>query len=139
MNWKLIFSLTLFGVAMGIAPILGFVPPAFEWLFWLVIALFCAWWIAKKAAAKLFLHGFMVGLIDGLVAPIITAIFFSPYMANNPSYAEQAKQIPGGLDPRTFSLILAPVIGVVYGMVLGFFAWLAGKIFKKPVASSPTN
>ena len=138
MNWKLIFSLSILGLAMGIASVLGFVPHKLEWLFWLVIALFCAWWIAKKAIARLFLHGFLTGLIGGVISPIITAIFFSTYMANNPSYAEQAKQIPGGLNPRTFSLILAPVIGVVYGLVLGFFAWLGAKIFKKAPVSPAT-
>lgn len=137
MNWKLVFTLALFGVAMGIAAVLGFYPPSLEWLLWLIISLLCAWIIVKKAAVKPFLHGFMVGLLDGLAAPIITAIFFSTYVANNPSYADQAKQLPAGLDMRTFGLILAPVIGVVYGLVLGLFAWLAGKIFKKS-AASPT-
>lgn len=138
MNWKLVFTLALFGVAMGIAAVLGFYPPSLEWLLWLIITLFCAWVIAKKAAAKLFLHGFMVGLFDGLIVPIITAVFFSTYLANNPSYADQAKQLPAGQDMRTFSFILAPVIGVVYGLVLGFFAWLAGKIFKKQAPPSPS-
>ena len=138
MNWKLVFALALFGVAMGIAAVLGFYPSSLEWLLWLIITLLSAWIIAKKVVAKLFLHGFMVGLLDGLIAPIITAIFFSAYLANNPSYADQAKQLPAGLDMRTFGLILAPVIGVVYGLVLGFFAWLAGKIFKKQAPSSPS-
>ncbi|MCI0405042.1 MAG: hypothetical protein L0Z48_07520 [candidate division Zixibacteria bacterium] len=137
MNWKLVFTLALFGVAMGIAAVLGFYPPSLEWLLWLIISLLCAWVIAKKAAVKPFLHGFMVGLLDGLAAPIITVIFFSTYLANNPSYADQAKQLPAGLDMRTFSLILAPIIGVVYGLVLGLLAWLAGKIFKKPMAATP--
>jgi hypothetical protein len=138
MNWKLVFSLALFGVAMGVAAVLGFYPPSVEWLLWLIISLLCAWIVAKKVAVKLFLHGFMVGLLDGLAAPIITAIFFSTYLANNPSYADQAKQLPAGLDMRTFGLILAPVIGVVYGLVLGLFAWLAGKVFKKPVSQVPS-
>jgi uncharacterized membrane protein len=124
MNWKLVFTLALFGVAMGIAAVLGFYPPSLEWVLWLIISLFCAWIIAKKAATKLFLHGFMVGLIDGLVAPVITAIFFSTYMANNPSYAERASKIPGGLDPRIFGLILAPMVG---------------KVFKKQPAQTPAS
>lgn len=138
MNWKLIFALALFGVAMGIASVLGFYPPSLEWLLWLIIALFCAWIITKQITAKLFLHGFMVGLLDGLIAPIITAVFFSTYIAHNPTYADQAKRLPAGLDVRTFSFILAPVIGVVYGLVLGFFTWLAGKISKKQAPPSPS-
>ncbi len=47
MNWKLIFSLSIFGLAMGVVSILGFVPPRFEWLYWLVIDLICAIVVAK--------------------------------------------------------------------------------------------
>ena len=139
MNWKLIFALSIFGLAMGIASVLGFVPPRFEWLYWLIIALISAFVVAKKAAAKLFLHGFLVGLIGGIIAPILAALFFSTYLANNPSYAEQFQKMPVGMNPVVYQLILAPFIAAVYGLVLGFFAWLAGKIFKKQPTLSATN
>jgi len=126
MNWKLIFSLSVFGLAMGVASIFGCVPANLEWLYWLVIALICVFWIVRKATARLFLHGFLVGSIGGIISPILTAIFFSTYLAYNPSYAEQMQKMPAGMNPIIFRLILAPLIAGISGLALGFFAWMGG-------------
>ncbi len=127
MNWKLIFSLSVFGLAMGIASVLGFVPANFGWPLLLVIAVVCAAVLAKKVRAKLFFHGFMTGLINGLIIGILETVFSSSYQANNPNYAGQIGQMPGGMYPFFSVLYLA----VEYGLVMSLFAWIAGKVFKK--------
>ena len=55
MNWKLIVLLSLFGLAMAIATVFV-VPSNVEPLLWLVIFVACAWWIARGAPGKYFLH-----------------------------------------------------------------------------------
>ena len=47
MNWKLIFQLSLFGLAMAIATV-SLIPQNVEPIFWLVVVLLSAYLIAKK-------------------------------------------------------------------------------------------
>jgi hypothetical protein len=61
------------------------------------------------------------------VAPLIQALLFGSYVANNSQLQEDVAQIPGVLEPRYFVLLLAPVTGLVSGAVLGTGAWLAAK------------
>jgi len=65
MDWKLVLSLSLFGLAMGIATVF-FIPPTIEPVFWLIIFLVCAYIIAKQRPAKHFLHGLFVGLVNSV-------------------------------------------------------------------------
>jgi hypothetical protein len=55
-NWKLIFQLSLFGLAMAIATVY-WIPQNVEPFFWLVIFIICAYLIAKRCSDKYFLHG----------------------------------------------------------------------------------
>jgi hypothetical protein len=54
-----------------------------------------------------------------------------PCLANNPEYAVQFNQMPAGMSPKFFVLMLTPVIAVVSGLLLGFFSWVAAKILRK--------
>jgi Na+-transporting NADH:ubiquinone oxidoreductase subunit NqrB len=63
MNWKLIFALSLFGLAMGLATVFV-IPTSVEPFFWLPIFMLCAFLIAKNAPGKPFLHGLMVGIVN---------------------------------------------------------------------------
>ncbi len=137
MNWKLVFGLAGFGILMGILSLFGYTE-GIEWLLWLVIAVICSVAIAKVLSAKLFLTGLLVGLLDGVFNSIVQSAFFATYLSNNTRTAEGFGPIPGGLDPRIFVLIAGSFIGLLYGLVLGLFAWLAGKIFKKAPVSSAT-
>lgn len=44
-------------------------------------------------------------------------------------------KMPQGLSPRAIMLIAGPIIGAVTGLIAGLFAWLAGKIMKKPATA----
>jgi len=57
MNWKLIFQLSLFGLAMGIATV--FVP-----FFWLAIFIMCAYIIVRQVLSRHFVHGPMVSIVN---------------------------------------------------------------------------
>ena len=135
MNWRWIFGLAGFGILMGVLSVFGYTGKI-EWLFWLAIAVVCAVLIAKVVSEKLFLTGLLVGLLDGVFNSIVQSAFFNTYLANNPKFAEGFGPIPGGLDPRIFVLLAGPFVGLLYGLFLGLLTWLAGKIFKKPMAAT---
>jgi hypothetical protein len=127
MNWKLIAPLAGFGVLMGVASVLGFTA-GIEGLLWLFIGLICVGAIVWKAPGRSFQHGFLVGLIGGAVAPLVQFLFFSTYIANNPELSARFSEIPGGLGARYFVLVLAPIIGLLSGFVLGLACWAAAKM-----------
>jgi hypothetical protein len=130
MNWKLVISLSAFGVVMGLASFFG-VTKGFEPLIWPIIGIFCALWIARKAGQKYFLHGFFTGVIGGASAPLLQALFFSTYIANNPRAAEDLKQLPAGFSAQTFFFILVPIIALISGLMLGLLSWVAGRIVRR--------
>ena len=130
MNWKLILSLSLFGIAMAIASLFGYTRHI-EPLLWLVIFIFYAWWIAKHCAGKFFLHGLLVSVLNGVWISLIHVAFFSRYLSNNPEAREMAQKLPPVLSPRLFSLIIGPIVGAVFGVVAGLFAFIASKIVRK--------
>jgi uncharacterized membrane protein YGL010W len=138
MNWRLILSLSAFGLIMGIASVLGWTK-GIEGVLWGIIQLFCAVWIARRVAEKHFYHGLTVGLISGTVAPLIQFILFPIYVSNNPEFMESFTQAPAPVSPRYFPLVLAPLIGSASGLVLGLLAWAVGKIFKKATNTVQSN
>jgi len=51
MSWRLILTLSLFGLGMGIATV-AFIPSNTEPLFWLAIFVMCAYLIARNASHR---------------------------------------------------------------------------------------
>jgi hypothetical protein len=131
MNWKIIVLLSLFGVAVGVAGLFGLTGTP-EFILWLIIFVLYAFIIVRKTQGKYFLHGFLVSLLNGLWIGIIHAAFFSTFAAHNAEAMASYDKLPQGLSPRVVMLIAGPIIGAVTGLIAGLFAWLAGKIMKKP-------
>jgi hypothetical protein len=131
MNWKLILSLSGFGLVMGILSLFGLLSGIEGWV-WLAIGVFCAGWMGTQLAERRFLHGFLVGLIGGGVAPVIQTIFFSTYVANNPEFTQAAAQLPPGFPLRLVAVIAIPIGGLLSGVVLGLLTMLAGKLLYRP-------
>ena len=130
MNWRLIISLSVFGVAMGVASVLGFTK-GLEPVLWLVIAFFCAVVIARTVRAKHLAHGFLTGVITGGLAPLIQALWFPTYIANNPKVSDQFKQLPPNFSARTLFFVLVPILAIVSGVVLGLLSWVGSKVIKR--------
>lgn len=128
MNWCLVLSLALLGVAMGVLSLFGLTRHGIEPALWLVIALLGAFWIGRRAGAKPFLHGLLAGLGCGALNGLVQAAFFGRYLASNPESAEAFSKTPGGLDPRLFVLVFSTVIGIVYGLVVGGLSVLAARM-----------
>jgi hypothetical protein len=130
MKWKLIFLLSLFGLAMAFATVF-WIPLKFEPVFWLVIFIICAYLIAKNCTDRYFLHGFLVGLANCIWITGIHAFYFHTYMTNHPGMAQQMADMPMANHPLRMMALTSPVVGIVSGLVLGLFAFLATKLVKK--------
>src|SRR5580692_7985448 len=93
MNWKLIFLLSLFGLAMSIATVY-WIPGKIEPAFWLVIFILCAYFIAKNAPGKYFLHGFLVSLVNCVYIVCAHVLFYKDYITTNPEMKSMGKMMP---------------------------------------------
>ena len=136
MNWKLIFQLSLFGLAMGFATVFV-IPSKIEPAFWLVIFLFCAYVIAKRRPGLLFLHGLLLGLVNSVWITAAHVLFYAPYIARHAQEAAAMQSRPLPVSPRVVMALVGPIFGLVSGVVLGLFALIAGKLIKSPPA--PAN
>lgn len=138
MNWRKIFTLSLPGPVMGTLSLFG-LTRGIEPVLWLLVALGCAWWLAKTVPSRVFLHGLFVGLLMGIGNSVMQSLFFDSYMASNPESAQAFQQIPGGLSPRIFVLMAGSIVGFLYGLLLGLFALLAAKFGKPRSAENPAT
>jgi hypothetical protein len=130
MNWKLIFQLSLFGLFMGIATVY-FIPSKVEPVCWIAIFIICAITIANKAGGMFFLHGFCVSLFNAVWITSAHIILYDTYIASHTEEARMLTKMPLPDSPRLMMLITGPIIGIISGLVLGLFAFIASKIVKK--------
>ena len=136
MNWKLVFQLSAFGLIMAFATI-SLIPENVEPGFWLAIFIFCAYVIAKVCTGKYFLSGFCVSLVNCIWITGAHIIFYSSYIANHPAVYKMAQEHPMfPSHPRLAMLVTGPFLGIVSGLVLGLFAFVASKIVTKKAATT---
>ena len=128
MNWKLLFSLSLFGLAMAFLTVF-LIPMNYEFIFWIPIFLLCSFIIAKMQNGKYFAHGFALSLFNCFWIVLVHMIFFSQYMKLNPHGNDMNTWMP--THPRRMMLIMGPAIGIASGLVQGLFAFVWSKILKK--------
>jgi hypothetical protein len=130
MNWKLILQLSLFGLVMAIATVFV-IPSNIEPIFWLAIFIVCAYLIAKNCAEKYFLTGLFVSLLNSVWITTAHILLFGTYIANHTQEATMISKMPIPDSPKLMMLITGPVIGIISGLILGLFAFVASKILKK--------
>jgi hypothetical protein len=127
MRWNLILLLSLFGFVMGLATVFV-VPPNVEPVVWLLIFAGCAYVIAKREVPKPFLHGLFVSLVNSVWITTAHVAFFNTYVAGHPREAAMAASMT---SPRLMMIATGPVAGLVSGLVLGLFAWVASRLLKR--------
>ena len=130
MNWKLIFQLSLFGLAMAIATV-SLISSSIERVFWLVIFITCAYFIARKCSDKYFLHGFMVSIFNSVWITAAHILFSESYLAHHPEEAQMMSSMPIPDSPRLMMAMMGPLFGAAFGLVLGLFSFAASKLVKK--------
>ena len=133
MNWKIILQLSAFGLIMAFGTI-SLIPQNVEPVFWLIIFAFSAWVIAKVCTAKYFLHGFLVSLVNCVWITAVHIILRETYMAHHPQLVSMNANLPPTLQdhPRLAMLLMGPIFGIISGLILGLFAFIASKLVKKP-------
>jgi hypothetical protein len=131
-NAKLVLLLSTLGLLVGVLSVLGLTSKSFlavplEFWLWITTAAVTALVLARRVGAAFFRHGFAAGALAGLWPALLMFLFFDAYMANNPVYAEEFSAGPGGLSPRVFFLISAPLRALAWGAVVGSLTWLASR------------
>lgn len=125
MNWKLIFQLSLFGLAMAFATVFV-ISSTIEPLVWLIIFPTCAYFIARRAPGSYFLHGLLLGLLNSVWITSAHVLLFDQYIARHAREAEMMAGMP--LAPKPMMLVTGPIVGVVSGIVLGILALVVHRI-----------
>ena len=134
MNWKLIFQLSLFGLAMGVATVFV-IPSTIEPIFWLFIWVLCAFLIAKGTRDLRFLHGLMVGLVNSVWIIAAHVLLYDAYAARHAKEVAMMQSISGAVPQRMLVALLGIPAGLVSGIVIGLFALIAGKFLAQPGVS----
>ena len=129
MNWKLIFQLSLFGLAMGIATVFV-IPSNVEPVFWVVIFAITAYLIATRSSSKRFQHGLLVGITNSVWVTGAHVLMFHQYIANHPKEAAMMTTMPLSDSPRRLMVMVGLAIGIVSGAVIGLLAVLAAKLIR---------
>ncbi len=131
MNWKLVFQLSVFGLIMAFATV-SLIPIDMEPLFWLLIFIFCAWVIAKAAPGRFFLHGFATCLVNCVWVTLFHSLSLKTYLLHHPGVAKMYSAMPAPLsyNPKLAVIATGPVFGILSGMVLALFSFIASKFIK---------
>ena len=108
------------------------IPSNIEPVFWLAIFVICAYLIARMCSRKHFVHGFMVSIFNSVLITGIHVMLFDTYVANHPEELARMTAAMPAANPRLMMLILGPLFGAGFGVVLGLFAFLVSKLVKKP-------
>lgn len=130
MNWKLILALSMFGLFMAIGTVY-FIPMNVEMICWPVIFIICAYFIAKRAPGKLFLHGLYLGLTNCFWILATHLLLLKSYMEFHPDQQKFMDAPMMTSHPRMSMVLIGIFIGIVSGIVIGLLSWIAGKLVKK--------
>ena len=137
MNWKLVLTLSLFGLAMGIATVY-FIPSGVEPLLWLAIFVICAYAVARDGTQRRFLTGLSIGIVNSIWVTGAHVLLFDRYLAGHAREAAMMQSMPLPQSPRLMMVLTGPVIGVISGIVIGALCVIAGKfIGRKPQGVAP--
>ena len=129
-NWKLIFQLSLFGLAMAFGTV-SLIPSASEPYFWGVIFIICAFIIARKCDGSYFLNGFLVSMVNSIWITIIHVFFIHIYKASHPDIVALTRQYSIYGHPRVSMLLMGPLFGAVSGLVLGGLSFIVSRLSRK--------
>ena len=133
MHWKLVFGLSLFGLAIGAGSV-SLIPPNAEPFCWLVAFLISAYAIARVSSDGHFLYGFLVGIVNSIWVTGAHVLFVATYLAQHTKEASMLAQMPVRYSPRLMMAVIGPIVGAISGVIIGLLALLAGKILQSKPA-----
>ncbi len=128
LNKKFIFQLSSLGLVLGIVDVFNsFITVTY--IFSLILYIIYAYLIAKKCVGRYALHAFWVGFLSVMCEIIMQLIFFETYVSN--STAIQDLLIKVESSPRLALLLNSVIYGIIAGLMLVFFTFIASAILKK--------
>lgn len=133
MNWKLVFALSLFGLAMGLATVFV-VPSRIEPAFWIVIFIVSALAIARTCRSRHFLHGLFAGIFNSVWITAAHVLLYGRYSISHPQEIAMMQSGPIAAPPRLMMVLGGLIVGVVSGCIIGLFAFIAGRLLKPRLA-----
>jgi hypothetical protein len=95
-----------------------------------VIFIACAFIIAKRRPARHFLHGSFLGLANSPWIMASHILLGNRYLASHAPEAALMASPPLGASPKLMMAVVAPMVGLFSGVVMGVLALLASKIPK---------
>jgi hypothetical protein len=131
MNWRLIFLLSLLGLAMSLASV-SLIPEKYDMMSIGVLLLINAFVLARYLNGRYFVSGIMVSLFNAVYITAVHVIFYDTYIANHPAMVKMGDEGMMHSHSQMSMVMMGPIIGIGIGLVQGFLAWLASKIMKKP-------
>src|SRR4029078_2278228 len=131
MNWKLCVFLSILGLLVGMMTI-SMVPSTIEPFLWLAVFFVTAFFTAKYAPGKYFLHGFVISILNSVWVTLAHMSRYDDYVAAHPEWLQMLQSLPPGIakDPRMLMVPVGLVSGLISGLVLGLFVWVASKFVK---------
>ena len=96
-----------------------------------MIFIICAYVIAKRSGGNPFLHGVFLGLANSVWMTSGHVLLFHQYAERHQKEMEMMQTMPMMTHPRLLMLITGPIVGLVSGLVIGLFAWIASKFIKR--------
>lgn len=126
MKWSAIILFSCTGACMGALSLFGYTANT-ELILWTVIALIAAIFVARITTNKIFLHGVFIGIGSGIANAGVQILFFGLFVRNNQFAAAELRHFSSVLSPQMFILLSSPVIGGVYGLIIGALSVAASK------------
>ncbi len=132
LNSKLILNLSLYGVLVGIAGVMGFVRNV-EWTLWFIGWAGASAIVAKKCRMNYFLNSFVTGFLIAFLSELIKVALFDTYTENNPRFLQNLTDNRYDVDPKMYIISLGLITAIFSGLVTGFLTLGFRKFFPEKV------
>jgi hypothetical protein len=134
MNKKLILLLSFFGISMAFISTYWITSTTAELAVWFVILLACAYSISRQCSEKIFLNGFIAGMLCSFIVTATHIWLFNDYASHHLERMLLFGNMP--MSPRTGMALMGLGFAVVSGLSLGMFSLIASKIAKSPAPAA---
>jgi hypothetical protein len=129
MNWKLIFSLSSFGLGIGLCSLMGLGP--FLIFLWPIVIVISVCLIGARAPGRFALHGFMVGAMMQLWAGGINA-----YYIFDLSRIGLVEVTPHRIHPQIINAFVTAAAAALTGAVIAALLLLTTKLEQRRISQA---